>query len=82
MKAEGELQLFIWDTQAWAMVVTECRKLPIDEARKMMDRVMQQFPSCALYWKDYAQMEFNYGDQTKALDVIKYYKIDFKENLI
>lgn len=56
-KAEARLEEDNFDTDAWNVLIRDAQTKPIQEARILMEKCMEQFPNSGRYWRQYIEME-------------------------
>jgi tetratricopeptide (TPR) repeat protein len=56
-KLEERVHADKYDTEAWALIMTEVQSMPINEARQHYERFLTLYPTSGKYWKAYAEQE-------------------------
>lgn len=56
-KAEKRVDVSPHDTEAWSVLIRDAQIKPIEQARPVYERLVQQFSNAGRYWKIYIEHE-------------------------
>jgi cleavage stimulation factor subunit 3 len=57
VKAERRIANSPFDTEAWSVLIRDAQMKKIEDARKVYERLVAQFPNAGRYWKIYIEHE-------------------------
>lgn len=66
VKAERRIASASTDTEAWSVLIRDAQMKKIEDARKIYERLVSQFPTAGRYWKIYIEHEMKSRNYEKV----------------